>query len=65
MFSVAVVLHRSRNPPPLPPLTLRVSKKALEFMFSTGWFDEHPLIHANLATEAVFLETASNRLCFS
>ncbi len=64
LFRLGVVLHRSRSPLPLPPLTLSVSKKMLEFSFPTGWLDEYPLTRADLTTEAAYLEAANYQLSF-
>ena len=53
LLRVAVTLHRGRRARSLPrDLEVRASAGRLELGFPPGWFDEHPLLRADLATEA-------------
>ena len=61
---LAVVLHRSRSPLPLPPIELSAAKNALDLRFPPGWLDEHPLTRADLETEATYLREAGYRMSF-
>jgi exopolyphosphatase/guanosine-5'-triphosphate,3'-diphosphate pyrophosphatase len=65
LLRLAVVLHRSRSPDPLPTLKLKAAKKQIELRFPEGWLDEHPLTRADLETEAANLTAAGYRLGFS
>ncbi len=61
---LAVVLHRSRSPLPLPPIELSAAKNALDLRFPPGWLDEHPLTRADLETEEACLREAGYRMSF-
>jgi exopolyphosphatase/guanosine-5'-triphosphate,3'-diphosphate pyrophosphatase len=64
LLRLAVVLHRSRSPDPLPEATLSVAKKSLELRFPEGWLDRHPLTRADLESEGTHLATGGYRLAF-
>ena len=64
LLRLAVALHRSRSPLPLPTLELDVVKKELVLRFPIGWLIKHPLTQADLVTERSYLETAGYRLSF-
>ena len=56
LLRLAVVLHRSRSPVPLPELALQADKRALTVGFPAGWLDAHPLTRADLDREASYLK---------
>jgi len=62
LLRLAVVLHRSRNPQPLPELELEASKKTLKLRCGDGWLEQVPLTRADLVTEAKYLDAAGYRL---
>lgn len=55
LFRLAVLLHRSRSPAPLPAFRLGFSDGELELAFPEGWLADHPLTRADLEDEAHFL----------
>jgi exopolyphosphatase/guanosine-5'-triphosphate,3'-diphosphate pyrophosphatase len=65
LLRLAVVLHRSRSPEPLPAAKLSVAKKSIDLRFPDGWLDEQPLTRAGLEAEASYLEAAGYRLRFA
>ena len=62
LLRLAVILHRSRSPDPLPELHLSAAKKSIELRFPEGWLDQHPLTRADLETETVNLRPANYTL---
>ncbi len=62
LLRLAVVLHRSRNPAPLPPIELAAKGGNVRMAFPVGWLDEHPLTRADLLMEARYLEGIDIRL---
>jgi len=52
LLRLAVLLHRSRSPEPLPPIGLRATASGLALEFPAGWLEEHALTAENLSTEA-------------
>ncbi|MEO0971605.1 MAG: Ppx/GppA phosphatase family protein [Pseudomonadota bacterium] len=62
LLRLAVVLHRSRNPAPLPPIQLRADGAALHLLFPPGWLEAHPLTLADLQDEAEYLLAIDVRL---
>jgi len=56
LLRLAVVLHRSRNPAPVPELQLEADKQSLLLEFPPGWLEEHPLTQADLESEAGHLK---------
>ncbi|QKT02943.1 Ppx/GppA family phosphatase [Ectothiorhodospiraceae bacterium 2226] len=55
LLRLAVVLHRGRNPEPIPTPSLGVDGDRLLLDFPPGWLDQHPLTRADLAQEAQYL----------
>jgi exopolyphosphatase/guanosine-5'-triphosphate,3'-diphosphate pyrophosphatase len=64
LLRVAVVLHRSRSPEPLPEYTLSAGKRSLTLRFPEGWLDEHPLTRADLEQESAYLKAGKFKLGF-
>ncbi len=62
LLRLAVVLHRSRTPPPFPEPWLTVSKRSLKLSFPQRWLDEHPLTRADLEQEGSYLGAAGYKL---
>lgn len=62
LLRLAVSLHRSRSPDPLPPVTLRARKNTLEIAFPKGWMKQHPLTRADLEQEVAYLGSAGIKL---
>jgi exopolyphosphatase/guanosine-5'-triphosphate,3'-diphosphate pyrophosphatase len=62
LLRLAVVLHRSRSPDPLPPLMLKGKSRSLVIQFPKHWLREHPLTRADLEEEAEFLRVADIQL---
>ena len=65
LLRLAVLLHRSRSPAPLPAIQLSAGKKRLAVSFPPGWLEGHRLTHADLEQEAAFLKAADFTLEFS
>jgi len=66
LLRLAAVLHRSRNPAPLPPFQLTApDAKTLVLQLPPGWLDDHPLTCADLEQEAAYLTGVGFRLGFS
>jgi exopolyphosphatase/guanosine-5'-triphosphate,3'-diphosphate pyrophosphatase len=58
VLRLAVVLHRSRQPTPLPPIALALAFLAdvrVILRFPKDWLNEHPLTAADLEQEADYL----------
>ncbi|VAW76018.1 Exopolyphosphatase [hydrothermal vent metagenome] len=64
LLRLAVVLHRSRSPRPLPEFSLVASDLSLKLSFPSGWLQEHPLTEADLAQECSYLKAAGFDLSF-
>jgi exopolyphosphatase/guanosine-5'-triphosphate,3'-diphosphate pyrophosphatase len=62
LLRLAVRLHRSRQPRPLPRFRLEVSPTRLDLRFPSGWLDGQPLTKADLEEEAAYLDEAGLRL---
>ncbi len=62
LLRLAVLLHRSRRPPPFPEPRLALNKKSLKLSFPERWLDEHPLTRADLELESTHLEAAGYKL---
>lgn len=62
LLRLAVVLHRSRAPDPLPPLELKGKSRSLAVQFPKHWLREHPLTRGDLEEEAEFLRVADIQL---
>ncbi len=64
LLRLAVLLHRSRSPDPLPKFALKADGRALRLQLPKGWLDEHPLTQADLEQEADLLKAIEHRLKF-
>jgi len=64
LLRLAVVLHRSRSPRPLPEFSLVARDLSLKLSFPSGWLQEHPLTEADLAQECSYLKAAGFDLSF-
>lgn len=62
LLRLAVVLHRSRSPDPLPPIELKGKPGSLVVQFPKHWLREHALTRADLEEEAEFLRAADIQL---
>ena len=62
LLRLAVVLHRSRSPDPLPPIELKGKPGLLIVQFPKRWLREHALTRADLEEEAEFLRAADIQL---
>jgi exopolyphosphatase/guanosine-5'-triphosphate,3'-diphosphate pyrophosphatase len=60
LLRLAVVLHRSRNPKPLPTFTLNATEHSLTLRFPDGWLERHSLTHADLEQEAIYLKKGAD-----
>ena len=65
LLRLAVVLHRSRGPQPLPEVEFQASGEGLQLRFPSGWLDEHPLTLADLESEARYLKSADIALTWA
>lgn len=64
VLRLAVLVHRTRQDINLKGLRLRAAKGVLQLRFARGWLRGHPLTHADLEQEAVYLRSAGWRLGF-
>jgi exopolyphosphatase/guanosine-5'-triphosphate,3'-diphosphate pyrophosphatase len=64
LLRLAVVLHRSRNPDPLPKLRFDAAKKTVRLVFPEGWLDGKPLTRADLEQERGYLKAIGVALEF-
>lgn len=51
LLRLAVLLHRSRAPDPVPLERIEATPEGLALGFAAGWLDAHPLTRADLQTE--------------
>ncbi len=65
MLRLAVLLHRSRNPEPLPNFRFLLDKQSAEIAFPPGWLDDHPLTLADLEQEVDYFKAANIDLVVS
>jgi exopolyphosphatase/guanosine-5'-triphosphate,3'-diphosphate pyrophosphatase len=65
LLRIAVLLHRSRAPEPLPEFELVAGKKSLALRFPEGWLAERPLSRADLEVEAAYLAEIGYKLTFA
>lgn len=56
VLRLAVLLHRSHDPAPLPPLQLEVEGRCVHLRLPGRWLASHPLTRADLAAERRLLE---------
>lgn len=64
ILRLAVLLRRDRADRALPAFKANVSDRGLVLRFPIGWFDDHPLSHADLTEERKYLETVDIKLNF-
>ena len=64
LLRLAVVLHRSRSPDPVPEPSLEAAKKSVTLAFPEGWLDERPLTRADLEQERNYLKSIGVTLEF-
>jgi exopolyphosphatase/guanosine-5'-triphosphate,3'-diphosphate pyrophosphatase len=62
LLRLAVLLHRGRNPEPLPDVTLRVKGRTLTLELPQRWMRDHPLTLEDLEQERLYLKDAGFRL---
>jgi exopolyphosphatase/guanosine-5'-triphosphate,3'-diphosphate pyrophosphatase len=62
LLRLAALLHRSHARAPAPQVKLKAGKRSLKVRFEKGWLDEHPLTHADLEQEALYLAAADFKL---
>jgi exopolyphosphatase/guanosine-5'-triphosphate,3'-diphosphate pyrophosphatase len=62
LLRLAVRLHRSRDPEPLPPLQLEVDDDELDLTIAEKWLKDHSLTEADLEEEARAFKAAGFRL---
>jgi exopolyphosphatase/guanosine-5'-triphosphate,3'-diphosphate pyrophosphatase len=62
LLRLAVLLHRSRDPVPLPSVRLDVDGDSLALHVGKRWMDVHPLTRADLDTEREYLAEVGRRL---
>jgi exopolyphosphatase/guanosine-5'-triphosphate,3'-diphosphate pyrophosphatase len=65
LLRLAVLLHRSRQPDPLPEIEAQADAERLSLKFPSGWLTRHPLTRADLQQERDYLATVGIRLDFS
>ncbi len=58
----SVLLHRSREPFPLPEFDFSYEKQTLKFKFPHGWLDAHPLVHQDFIEETRWLKEADFKI---
>jgi len=62
LLRLAVLLHRSHDPEPLPVADLAVDGDALTLTLSKRWLDGHPLTRLDLDTEREHLQEVGRKL---
>lgn len=55
ILRISVLLHRSREPQPMPEFDFSYDNKKISLAFPIGWIDEHPLIQQDLELEQEWL----------
>ncbi|TAJ17346.1 MAG: Ppx/GppA family phosphatase [Planctomycetota bacterium] len=65
VLRLAVLLHRSRGPQPLPALRCSVAGSSLELLLPADWLAAHPLTLADLEEEARVLREVDFRLALA
>ena len=61
---IAVLLHRGRNPQPLPEVVARAKGRSLHIELPQRWMKDHPLTLEDLEQERGYLKDAGFRLSF-
>jgi exopolyphosphatase/guanosine-5'-triphosphate,3'-diphosphate pyrophosphatase len=62
LLRLSVLLHRGRNPEPLPDVRLRVKGRSLTLELPQRWMREHPLTLEDMEQERVYLKDVGFRL---
>jgi len=62
LLRLAVLMHRGRNPQPLPEVALRVKGRSLTLELPQRWMKEHPLTLEDLEQERIYLKDVGFRL---
>ena len=62
VLRLAVLLHRGRERGALPPIRLSAGPRVLRLAFPVRWLRNHPLTHADLQQEVVYLRAMGVRL---
>jgi exopolyphosphatase/guanosine-5'-triphosphate,3'-diphosphate pyrophosphatase len=62
VLRIAVTWHRRRSTEALPVVAVTAAGSTLKLRYPEGWLEEHPLMRADLAQEAVFLKAAGVKL---
>ena len=62
LLRLAVILHRSRSPRPLPELHVKARPHRIRVRFPEDWLEEHPLTRDDLEQEARAWRAAGYRL---
>lgn len=62
MLRLAILLHRSRSPQPLPEVRLRAKGRSLALKLPSRWMKDHPLTFEDLEQEREYLKDAGFRL---
>ncbi len=62
LLRLAVLLHRSHDPAPLPPMQFVADTREIELRLPKRWLDAHPLTRADLDTEREHLADIGFRL---
>lgn len=65
LLRLAHLLHRSRNPQPLPELSLKVANTSIKLGMPEDWLAEHSLTRMDLEDEAAYLESIGMTLTVS
>ena len=65
LLRLAVVLHRGRQPEPVPLTRIEVRGRAVRLRFEPGWLDGHALTLADLEAERDEFAKAGFKLEFA
>lgn len=65
ILRLAVLLHRSRGPAPVPVPEIDATRRKLRLGFPPGWLESHPLTRADLEQETRYLAALGLKLGFS
>jgi len=64
LLRLAVLLQRSHDPQPLPPLRLEAGERSLTLRLPSVWLEAHPLTQADLAAERELCAEVGVELAF-
>lgn len=62
LLRLAIVLHRRRSEDLLPNIALKLGNSSIRLEFPKDWLAEHPLLRADLDSEASYLKAAGYKL---